>query len=114
MDSERFVWEQMQEAPIEHEANKQSEEEYGGYEPQGSGYRQEYTNTNLHHYDNQTIGATPTDDIYGGFMHQYSTNLPPPSMMSMPQIQTQQPIAATDQRLQGTPFWICSFQYLLI
>lgn len=43
-----------------------------------------------------------TDDMYGGFIPQYSTNLPPPSMMIIPQLQNQQLITPPDHRQQET------------
>ncbi|KAI3694127.1 hypothetical protein L1987_77088 [Smallanthus sonchifolius] len=108
MDSERFGWDPKQVAPIDHEANEivinkhSEEEEYGAYESQGSRYREEYSNTNLHPH-HQIVGTTPTDDIYRGFNPQYSTLSPPSSMMIIPQLQNQQPITPPDHRQQETP-----------
>ncbi|KAI7724595.1 hypothetical protein M8C21_015456 [Ambrosia artemisiifolia] len=70
MDSERFVWEQKQ---VEQEDRD-------------------------HNYESQIVGTTPTDNIYGGFIPQYST---PPSMMIIPQSQ-HQPITPPDHRQQET------------
>ncbi|KAI3713923.1 hypothetical protein L1987_72511 [Smallanthus sonchifolius] len=97
---ERFVWEQNQVAPIQHEA-KEEEEADRDYQSQtqSSGYRDEYSHANLHPH-RQIVGTTPTtDDTYGGYIHRYS-NLPPPSMMIAPQLQNQQPIAPPDHHRQ--------------
>ncbi|KAK9052665.1 hypothetical protein SSX86_029295 [Deinandra increscens subsp. villosa] len=103
---ERFLWEQK----LEREAkeiviNKQEEEEEEenrDSESQSSGYGDEY---NLHpnfHPRHQIVGATPTDDVYGGFVNQYSTSLPPPSMMIAPRLQNQPPITPPDHRQRET------------
>ncbi|KAI3812388.1 hypothetical protein L1987_17095 [Smallanthus sonchifolius] len=98
MDNERFVWEQKQVAPIQHEAKEEEEDRDYQSQTQSSGYRDEYSHANLrpHH---QIVGTTPTDDTYGGYIHRYST-LPPPSMMIAPQLQNQQPIAPPDHHRQ--------------
>ncbi|KAI3682269.1 hypothetical protein L2E82_49990 [Cichorium intybus] len=46
-----------------------------------------------------SAGATPADDVYGGFVPNYST-IPPTAMMITPHLQNQQPATHPDNRQQ--------------
>lgn len=101
MDSGRSLWEQKQVAPTEQEVEDIiNKEEDRDRESQSSSYRDDWSNSYLHPH-HQIVGAIPADDVYGGFIPNYSM-IPPTAMMITPQLQNQQPITQPDNRQQET------------
>ncbi|GJR97424.1 ethylene-responsive transcription factor ERF113-like protein [Tanacetum coccineum] len=86
MDNEGFMDKQIED---EHDLQSQS---------QSSNYTNQWSNQ-----PHQMVATTtPRDDIYRGFVPEYSTLLPPPSMMVIPQ-QQQQIALPTDNYRQQEP-----------
>ncbi|KAI3698578.1 hypothetical protein L2E82_42228 [Cichorium intybus] len=109
MDSGRSLWEQKQVAPTVQEVEDIfNKEEDRDHESQSSSYRDDWSNSYLHPH-HQIAGATPADDVYGGFIPNYST-IPPTAMMITPQLQNQQLATHPDSRQQGRfPVFYCLF-----